>query len=185
MSEGTKKTITITKISDKPWNQPNTDTWYYGIEIEGYGAEPINYICNKTKGTPEPKLGDVSGTVFPAKNGFKFYPDKNQQPVTQSTQPSTPATPQQVSLYEDKSPLIRAQWAIGHGVTQHGQNLDLVEGYAQELFRMVDRVKDSAQPTVESGYDKAKTARAALPPQDVVIDDFDQNEPVNLDDIPF
>lgn len=84
---------------------------------------------------------------------------------------------------------IVAQWAIGQA-TKYFEGDDFktaqpedyatfianVEGLAREFFSMVERVKNP----------KAKSAEVKVQPEeDAVVEDFDDRDPINLDDIPF
>lgn len=79
---------------------------------------------------------------------------------------------------------IVAQWAIGQAVSVYGGDLIKVEHMANDLFKMVDRVKSGSggDATSQPRTQVEKSEPAAT--EDVVVTDIG-DEPINLDDIPF
>lgn len=99
---------------------------------------------------------------------------------TSNTSQGTTGKPQtrQFKADPDKQAEIKAEWAIGKVVETLGlDDLALVEEKAKALHAMVDRLKANG----------AEGSPEPLPeqPKDVVVDTFDESEPINLDDIPF
>lgn len=166
----------VTKVSEqKPreWEGPHGTVYYIKVMLEGHNR-PVS-IGKKSANAL--KAGDtVYGTITPDPNfeEDKFKPD--QKPNSPGGGFGGGARKEYVDHHED----IKAEWAIGLALNAIADKNDLeaVESLARDLHGMVERVKDGR------GADESKPKVEQRGSGEVVIP-YDDDEPVNLDDIPF
>lgn len=168
---------------------PKVDEWdgQYGSMKTYYVKLNGNTVkLNKKPDSPAPTKGEtLYGYIQPNQYGDQFKPQKK------------PFTPAGFKADPDKQNQIKAQWSIGQAVsaTQIKSSekgyLEDVEYLAKQFFSMVDRVKNGTTTgsTIETKTTKATTAgnyrRDDTEADEKVVLDFDENEPINLDEIPF
>lgn len=71
MSEAQKTKVTIIEVSGKPWNKPNSQQFWHTVVTDETPSEPTKFIQDKSKGAPEPKVGETyEGNMY---EGNKFY----------------------------------------------------------------------------------------------------------------
>lgn len=181
---------TIQQVSERPpraWSFTNKQT-NQEVKLEAYkvmlSGVPDVVEVNKPAGT-KPQVGDVlTGTLEDSDFGKKFKAEKKQFTGGRGNyQPRDDAS-------------IKAQFAIKTAVQAYGKldiqagvinprQLDDIEALANELYVMVDRVKnyktDSQEPLPDRPGDIQANGGFG---QDQVVADF-PDEPINLDDIPF
>lgn len=179
--------VKAVKSVPKEWDSKYGAMKTWLIQVEGDG-EPLQ--LNKKADSPMPQVGEeLYGSIQETEFGRKFKGEK--KPFTQNGFKGQPR--------DDSA--IQAQWAINQSREyiqfQLGKDANLKEimETAKIFYGMIDQVKGNASPKTDgaevkvqpqSGYEKAKQVREKLPqPMDVPNFDFDPEEPVNLDDIPF
>lgn len=162
----------IVQVSEQPpreyYNEKfNSTTYYIKVKLEGHDR-PVSI----GKRSPDAlKAGDtVYGNIVPS-DPSKFETDN-----FKAERPQEGSGGRNYQPRDDMA--IRAQWAIGQSVGMQGLvKIENIEAMAKELFAMVDRVKNSAPITPESVQQVFKP--------DKVVKDFDEEAPINLDDVPF
>lgn len=173
----------ITQVSGQPpreyYNEKFSSTTYYiKVKLEGHDR-PVSI----GKKSPDAlKAGDtVYGNIVPT-DPSKFDADnfKAERPAERPQEGSGSRG------YQPRDDMaIRAQWAIGQAVQTiaylspkaQDEWTATVERRAKEFYAMVDRVKNSSPIT-------QKSVKKVFKPDEVVAD-FDEEAPINLDDIPF
>lgn len=142
----------------------------YRVMLEG----ERNAVEINRKAGNKPQVGDVlTGTIEDSEYGYRFKA---------APKPFTP------SQGKDNSE-IKAEWAIGQAIAWLDDKADFsdVEPLARDLFNMVERVKTGEL----SGFSKAKAVAASLGNKAENIEDeaeypaLGEEQPINLDDIPF
>lgn len=177
--------FTIARVSSQPpreWSFTDKKTGN-PVPMETYKVmfekeeEPVD--VNRKPGNP-PQVGEtLAGTIEDTDFGRRFKADPK------------PFTKGPFGGFKDQGE-IKAQWAIGQAVaiaiatnTTESLGILAIENRAKELFSMVERVK-TVQPTPpQTGFEKAKATAAQLNKPGLDTVNFDVDEPINLDDIPF
>lgn len=175
---------TITKVSSqKPKEfyseQYKSTTYYIMVMLEGHDR-PVTIGKKRADAF---KVGDkVYGRIIPT----QYDTDKFQaeQPAGKPGQTFTP---------KDQD-AIKAQMAVKSAMNAM-PNLDLAatdgdiatyantaRKLAKHIFRMVDEVKESAPPITQESVDKEFKQDKA---KEDKVHPMDDDEPINLDDIPF
>lgn len=167
-------TIKQVKTNDI-WSNNYGEFQSYALVLEGIG-EPVS-MNKKVPVENPPKIGDkLFGKLemMSAKSGRNYYKFKTETRPEQSEKPSE-------EYWEEKNRTIRAQWAIGQAVNEatainEAEAYKDIEKRAKEFFLMVDRVRKT-EVAEDQQSEKPNNQVAETP----AIDD----EPINLDDIPF
>lgn len=174
---------TIVRISEKPpreWSFNDKKTGAavametYKVMLKGID-EPIE--LNRKAGSPPTENEVLTGTIEETDFGRRFKAEKK------------PFAP---SAFKDNSE-IKAEWAIRQSIVlftngKYAHFAD-IEKYAQDLFKMVERVKDT--PLDGPGKEVARAAAQAIkkkqisPVDSVLNPGGPDDELINLDDIPF
>lgn len=165
---------TISAVSPKQnnWESAYGPMITYHVKLNG-GEEVVQ--LNKKADSPQPTKGDtVYGDIQETEYGAKFKSVKKPFSSGGKFQPRDDAA-------------IQAQWALGRSYEKHGATEEAVKD-AQWLFNKIALIKGT-KPVVtdtNTGYEKAKVVRSGLP--EPAFDDdgnIKDQEPINLDDIPF
>lgn len=151
------QTYRISAVSPETrnWSSQYGEKTTYKVRFDGHQ----NVVqMNKNADAPAPKVGDeVYGTIQASEYGDKFKGER--KPFPSQMPLSAPRTAPQK---DEKA--IQAMWAIGQSVAAHTgsigvlkvEDLNSVGAYADELFAMVDRVKQGSNPHVgDNGADTA------------------------------
>lgn len=144
--------------------QDNYGNWWCDMVLEGFG-EPVKIVVK------DPMQFEDGMTLYgsieqkTSKAGKQYNRFKREQ---------KPDTEEKEAYWQEKNMSIRAQWAIGQAVSVHADNIEKVETLANELFEMVDRVSGN----VEQARDQEEKVASE------VVHEVD-DQPINLDDIPF
>lgn len=177
---------TITKVSQEPPREHVNSygtTYYIKVMLDKHD-KPV------TIGKKQPNSLKVGDTVYGRVVPTQYDADKwqgEQEPATQTSTPHQTYTPKDQDT-------IKAQWAIGQAAGMmrvYIQNMEKfdnpfeaferIEREAKEFYAMVDRVRLSAPITKES-VEQTFSDGSPVPDQvHLPVDD----EPINLDDIPF
>lgn len=179
---------TIDAVSPKidEWESQYGPMRTYYVKINGNTVK-----LNKKPDSPAPTKGEtLYGYIQPSQYGDQFKTQKK------------PFAPGGFKADPDKQNQIKAQWAIGQAVSIYNQMSaedaasavfeQVVEENATKLFAMVDRVKNgtttgsTAETPQTTGTTSTGNFRQNTTEQDEkTVVDFDEDAPINLDDIPF
>lgn len=173
----------------------------YALVLEGVG-EPVK-LNKKVPVEKEPQIGDsLFGIVEEKKNrtGGIYLQFKTERRLEA---PQNGSQGQSNEYWLEKDKQIRAQWAIGQSLSKFEENcyqasdenratlLANIEDFAKELFSMVDRVKTGETIKPEKDPFEDNMSGKHLDPEDDpetlkrMESEITQDEPINLDDIPF
>ena len=168
---------TIEKVSQqepKKYEGQYGTTYYIKVKLAGHD-KPVSIGKKQPDALKEGYK--VFGTIEPTDfDEDKFKSEKN---------PNSSYGGSKSSYQPRDDEAIRAQWAIGQAVQLYsfeakehelGPHMNLIEAKAKELFSMVDRVK---------GLKVEERLPAEKPPKVDPVFDIDEDEEINLDDIPF
>lgn len=169
---------TLTLKQPRKMGQPDPQ---YGQSYWSYTEESqVPVMFNLTSGdvADGQKITFEERVIKQGKKG-DYHRLKKVRPVGgQQPQPQV----KQFKADPEKQASIRAQWAIGQAVSVHADDLGKVESLAKELYDMVEKVK---QPRQETKTDSKETFTDGSPVPEQPDEIVDEEEPINLDDIPF
>jgi hypothetical protein len=164
-------------VDENPWHSPDGKVTIWTIKLEHEGTRDT-FSTMSSALAKEGFNGDVEiYTNDKGKTYARQAPKEEQEPA-----PGAPAQKRDWQPRDDDG--IRAQWAIRTAVQMYSNwnkerpEYDDVEAAAKKFFAMVDRVKHVEQPKMIDANMSADDIR------DIVVP-FDENEPINLNDIPF
>lgn len=177
----------LTWFTAGDFQDPHGNTWcnaaFVGV------SEPVRWVVKDptAKHVGDKYYGKITQETSKAGKPYLRFRQEQKPEEPQTIGGNAGATKEDDAYWGEKNSAIKAQWAIGQAIASFpliegkSYSFEQIEERAKEYFAMVDRVKGERLP--------------ALPPltpkqQDQVEDEeikslMEQEQPINLDDIPF